>query len=121
MPSDIVNLPATEAKALKQLLNTLVVMAEVVEEKAITTRCCVLATCQLLDEEHATTTDLEWQANAAKKLVPGSASSSTMEPAIISLSYEDIIVANLHIQAVAVPNICSLVNIVLDVTSDNYA
>jgi hypothetical protein len=44
-----------------------------------------------------------------------------MEPAIISSSYEDIIVANLHIQAVAVPNICSLVNIILDVTSDNYA
>jgi hypothetical protein len=35
--------------------------------------------------------------------------------------YEDTVIANLHIQVAAVPNVRSLVNIVLDATSDNYA
>jgi hypothetical protein len=35
--------------------------------------------------------------------------------------YEDTVIANLHIQVAVVPNVRSLVNIVLDATSDNYA
>jgi hypothetical protein len=47
------------------------------------------------------------------KLVPGSATNSS--------SYKDTIIANIHIQAAAVLNVHSLVNIALDATSDNYA
>jgi hypothetical protein len=35
--------------------------------------------------------------------------------------YEDTVVTNLHIQAASVPNVHSLMNIILDATSSNYA
>jgi hypothetical protein len=76
---------------------------------------------QLLDEEQVVAVDLERKATATKKLVPRSASSSTIEPATNSLSYEDIVVTNLHIQVATVSNVCSLMNIILDATSDSYA
>jgi deoxyribose-phosphate aldolase len=76
MPSDIVALMAADAEVLKQRLNALVAAAA--EEKAAAARRCILATRQLLDKEQATAADLEWQ-TAAKKLVPGSTSSSTTE------------------------------------------
>jgi hypothetical protein len=98
MPSDIVALPAVDAEVLKQRLNALVVAVEAAEEKAATVRRCVLAARQLLDEEQAAAADLKRQA-AAKKLVPGFTSFSTTETATASLSYVDIIIANLHIQA----------------------
>jgi hypothetical protein len=97
MPSDIVALPATDAEVLKQWLNALVVTVEAAEEKAATAHHCVLAACQLLDEEQATAADLERQ-TTAKRLVPGSTSFSTMETATASSSYVDTIVSNLHIQ-----------------------
>jgi hypothetical protein len=119
MPSDIVALPAAEA--LKQPLNAMVATAEPSKEKATALHRRVLVVRQLLDEEQAAVVDLERQSAATKKLVLGSTSSSTTEPAANSSSYEDTVVANLHIQAAAVPNVRSLVNIVLDDTSDNYA
>jgi hypothetical protein len=76
---------------------------------------------QLLDEEQAVAVDLERKATATKKLVPGSVPSSTIEPATNSLSYEDIVVTNLHIQVATVPNVCSLMNIILDATFNSYA
>jgi hypothetical protein len=105
MPSFIIALPADEA----------------VEEKVAATCRHVMAARQLLDEEQATAVDLEWQAATTKKLVLGFTSSSTKELATNSSSYEDTVVANLHIQEAGVPNIRSLMNIVLDATSDNYA
>jgi hypothetical protein len=95
-PSDIIALPTADANVLKQQLDALVVAVETVE-KAATTRHRVLATRQLLDEEHATAADLERQA-ATKKPVPGSTSFSTTETATASSSYIDTVVANLHIQ-----------------------
>jgi hypothetical protein len=98
MPSAIVALPIADAEILKQWLNALVIAIEATEEKATTSRHRILAARQLLDEEQATTADLEWQV-ATKKLVPGSTSFSTTEIATTSSSYVDTIVANLHIQA----------------------
>jgi hypothetical protein len=121
MPLDIGALLAADAEALKQQLDALVAATEVAEEKAAAARRHVLAVCQLLDEEQVIATDLKQQAAATKKLVPGSASSLTTEPATNSSSYEDTVVANLHIQAAAVLNVRSFVNIILDATSDNYA
>jgi hypothetical protein len=109
IPLDIIALPAADAEALKQRLDALVTTAEAVEEKAT-------AACR-----RVLVTDLERQASTATKLVPGSASYSTIETTTTSSSYEDTVVANLHIQAAAVPNVHSLVNIILDATSDNYA
>jgi hypothetical protein len=36
-------------------------------------------------------------------------------------AYDSALVTNLHVQAMAVPNVCQLVSIVLDTTSSNYA
>jgi hypothetical protein len=98
MPSNIVTLSTANAEVLKQRLDALVIAVEVGEEKATTARRRVLVARQLLDEEQAAAADLERQATT-KKLVPRSTSSSTTETTTASLSYVDIIVANLHIQA----------------------
>jgi hypothetical protein len=98
MPSDIVTLPAADAEVLKQRLDALVAAIKATEEKATAAHHRVLATRQLLDKEQAAAADLERQATA-KKLVPGSTSSSTTETAATSLSYVDTIVANFHVQA----------------------
>jgi hypothetical protein len=44
-----------------------------------------------------------------------------METMTNSPSYEDTVVTNLHIQSAAVLNVHSLMNIVLDAMSSNYA
>jgi hypothetical protein len=36
-------------------------------------------------------------------------------------AYDSALITNLHVQATLVPNVCQLVNIVLDTTSSNYA
>jgi hypothetical protein len=110
-----------EAEALKQRLDALVVGAKTGEEKAAATRHYILAVCQLLNEEQVITADLERQVATTKKLVPESVSSSTMETTTNSSLHESTLVANLHIQADAVPNIRSLMNIALDTTPSNYA
>jgi hypothetical protein len=114
MPSDIVALPAAEA--LKQPLNAMVATAEPSKEKATALHRRVLVVRQLLDEEQAAVIDLERQSAATKKLVLGSTSSSTTEPATNSSLYEDTVVANLHIQTTTVSNVHSLMIIVLDAT-----
>jgi hypothetical protein len=122
MPSYIITLPATDV---------LVTAAKTTEEKAAIARRHVMAAHQLLNEEQVATTDLERQTAAAKNLVLGSASSSITEPATNSSLYEDTIItepmtnsslyedtviANLHIQTIVVPNVHSLMIIVLDAT-----
>jgi hypothetical protein len=62
----------------------------------------------------------EKAAVAARQLVPGS-SSGTVHTSPSSSSYEETVVAGLHLQAAAVLNVRSLVNIVLDSTSTAYA
>jgi hypothetical protein len=100
MPSNIVALPAADVEVLKQRLNALVTATEAAEEKVAlpATRRRVLAAHQLLDKEQGAAVDLERQ-GAAKKLVPGSTSSSTMETMTTFPSYIDTIIANFHIQA----------------------
>jgi hypothetical protein len=65
----VIPLSATDAEALKQRLNALIVAVEATEKKAVTAHHHVLTARQLLDEEQAT----------AKKLVPGSTSFSITE------------------------------------------
>jgi hypothetical protein len=118
MPDD------TEAAALCARLEAIVKKAEDVEAQAVAARCRVQATRLLLKESKATA--LEQTATAACQRVPSSSSSSS-SPAVASQlvptassTYEDTVVARLHLQAAAVLNIRQLLNIVLD-SSTNYA
>jgi hypothetical protein len=105
MPDD------TEATALRARLEAIIKEAKA---QAAVTRCHVQATA------------LEQTATAARQRVPSlpsSASSPTAAPPLIptaSSTYNDTIVAGLHLQAAAVLNVRQLVNIVLD-SSTNYA
>jgi hypothetical protein len=74
----------------------------------------------LLEEEQAAATDLERKAGVAKGLLRSSSSFSTMFDMIDGVTYDSTLVTNLHVQATMVPNVCQLVNIVLDTTSSNY-
>jgi hypothetical protein len=107
---------ATDAAALKAKLDALVKDAEEAEEKAVAARRRARATRTLLEEEEQT----KKAAVAARQLVPGS-SSGTTHASPASSSYEETIVAGLHLQAAAILNVRSLVNIVLDSTSTTYA
>jgi hypothetical protein len=107
------------AAALKAKLDALVKDAEEAKEKAVAACRRARAACTLLEEEQAAAA-LEKAAVAARQLVPGS-SSGTIHTSSSSSSYEETIVAGLHLQAAAVLNVRSLVNIVLDSTSTTYA
>jgi hypothetical protein len=118
MPDD------TEATALHARLEVIVKEAEDVEAQAAAARRRVQATRLLLEKESKATT-LEQTATTAPQCVPSSSSSSS-SPAVASQlvptassTYEDTVVAGLHLQAAAVLNVRQLVNIVLD--STNYA
>jgi hypothetical protein len=73
------------------------------------------------------TAALEHTATSARQRVPSSSSSSSSPAAASQLiptassTYEDTVVAGLHLQAAAVLNVHQLVNIVLDSSSTNYA
>jgi hypothetical protein len=118
MPDD------TEAAALRARLKAIVKEAE--EAKAQDTVAChrVQAARLLLEESKATA--LKQTAIAARQHVPSSSSSSSsLDSAsqlvpIASSTYEDTIIAGLHLQSAAVLNVRQLVNIVLD-SSTNYA
>jgi hypothetical protein len=88
--------------------------AEEAEEKAVVA-CCRARAARTLLEEEQTVAALERAAVAARQLVPGS-SSGTIHTSPSSSSYETV-VAGLHLQAAAVLNVRSLVNIVLDSTT----
>jgi hypothetical protein len=111
--------PGDVAAALKAKLDALVKDAEEAEEKAVAARRRARAARTLLEEEQ-TTAALEKATVAARQLVPGSSSSTTHTSSAAS-SYEETVVADLHLQAAAVLNVRSLVNIVLDSSSTTYA
>jgi hypothetical protein len=99
--------------------DALVKDAEEAKEKAVAARHRARAARTLLEEEPAVAA-LEKAAVAARQLVPGSSSGMNhMSPS--SSSYKETVVAGLHLQAAAVLNVRSLVNIVLDSTSTTYA
>jgi PHD/YefM family antitoxin component YafN of YafNO toxin-antitoxin module len=119
MPDD------NEAVALRARLEAIVKEAEDAEVQAAATRRRVQAASLLLEEEFKATA-LKQTATAARQHVPSSSSSSSSLAVASQLvlttssTYEDTVVAGLHLQAAAVLNVCQLVNIVLD-SSTNYA
>jgi hypothetical protein len=118
MPDDI------EAAALRARLEAIVKEAEDAEAQAAAARRRVQAARLLLEESKAAA--LEQRATADRQRVPSSSSSSSSSAAASQLiptassTYEDTVVARLHLQAAAVLNVRLLVNIVLD-SSTNYA
>jgi hypothetical protein len=108
-----------DAAALKAKLDALVKDVEEAEEKAVAACRRARAARTLLEEEQAAAA-LEKAAIAARQLVPGS-SSGTIHTSPTSSSYEETVVADLHLQAAAILNVRSLVNIVLDSTSTTYS
>jgi hypothetical protein len=118
MPDD------TEAVALRARLEAIIKKAEDVEAQAATARRRIQAARLLLAEESKATA-LEQMATAARQRVPPSPSSASSPAAASPLvptassTYEDMVIAGLHLQAVAVLNVRQLVNIVLDSSSTN--
>jgi hypothetical protein len=110
-----------DAVALKDKLDALVKDAEKAEEKAVAARRRARAARTLLEEEEEqTSAALEKAVVAAHQLVPGS-SSGTVHTSRSSSSYEETVVADLHLQVAAVLNVRCLMNIILDSTSTAYA
>jgi hypothetical protein len=113
-----------EAAALRVRLEAIAKEAEDAEAQAAAARRRVQA-ARLLEEEFKAAA-LEQTATAVRQRVPSSSSSSSSPAAASQLvrtassTYEDTVVARLHLQAAAVLNVRLLVNIVLD-SSTNYA
>jgi hypothetical protein len=120
MPDD------TKVAALRARLEAIIKEAENAEAQAAAARRRVQAAHLLLTEESKATT-LEQTTTAACQRVPSSpssASSPAAAPPLVptaSLTYEDTVVAGLHLQVAAVLNVRQQVNIVLDSSSTNYA
>jgi hypothetical protein len=115
---------AIEAVALRVWLKAIVKEAEDAEAQAATARRRVQAARHLLEEEFNATA-LEQTATTVRQCVP-SLSSSSSSPVVASQliptassTYEDTVVAGLHLQVATVLNVRQLVNIVLD-SSTNY-
>jgi hypothetical protein len=108
-----------DAAALKDKLNALVKDTEEAEEKVVAARRRARTARTLLEEEQ-TAAALEKATVTARQRVPGS-SSGTTHTSSASSSYEETVIASLHLQAAAVLNVRSLVNIVLDSSSTTYA
>jgi hypothetical protein len=112
-----------EAAALRARLEAIIKEAEDAEAQAAAARRRVQA-ARLLEESKVIA--LEQTAIAARQRVPSSPSSAFSPAAASSLvptassTYEDTVVAGLHLQAAAVLNVRQLVNIVLD-SSTSYA
>jgi hypothetical protein len=109
----------TEATVLCARLKAIVKEVEDIEVQAVTARL-------FLKEEESKATALEQTATTARQCVPYSSSSSSSPVAAsqfiptTSSTYEDIVVARLHLQLAAVLNVRQVVNIVID-SSTNYA
>jgi hypothetical protein len=91
--------PGNIATALKAKLDALIKDAEEAEKKVVAARRRARAARTLLEEEEEqTAAAMEKAAVAARQLVPGSSSGTTpASPA--SFSYEETVVADLHLQA----------------------
>jgi hypothetical protein len=105
MPDD------TKAAALRAWLETIIKEAKDTKVQVVAARRRVQATRLLLVEESKATA-LEQMATATRQHVPSSpssASSLVAAPPLVSTAsstYEDTVVAGLHLQAAAVLNIC---------------
>jgi hypothetical protein len=127
LPRAIAMLDNTEATALRAWLETIVKEAEDAEAQAAAAHRRVQAARLLLEKEESKAIALEQTATAARQRVSSSSSSSSSPVAASQLvptsssTYEDTVIAGLHLQAVAVLNVHQLVNIILDSSSTNYA
>jgi hypothetical protein len=118
----------TEVAALRARLEAIIKEAEDAKAQATTARRRVQATCLLLEEEEeeSKAVALEQMTITARQRVPSSSSSSSSLAAASQLiptassTYEGTVITRLHLQAATVLNVCQLVNIVLD-SSTNYA
>jgi hypothetical protein len=126
MASDDDNRAATKATEFKHKLEAMVTTAETTKKKADAARARVLAAAALLEEEQQTAATLEDEARAASFLIeppPPTSKTETGGPSLApnTVDYEAAVIANLHVQATGVLNICSLVSVVLDSSSTHYA
>jgi hypothetical protein len=112
----------TETTTIRAWLEAIIKEAENIEAQVVAARHHVQAARLLLKA-----TVLEQTATAAHQRVsssPSSVSSPAAAPPLVPTgfsTYEDTIIAGLHLQTVAVLNVRQLVNIVLDSSSTNYA
>jgi hypothetical protein len=111
---------AANAATLKAKLDALIKDAEKAEQKVVAARRHTRAARTLLEEEEQTADALEKAAVATRQLVPRSSFSAPHTSPATS-SFEETIITGLHLQAVAVLNVRSLVNIILDSSSTTYA
>jgi hypothetical protein len=111
----------TEVAALRTQLEAILKEAEDAEAQA-TAACRRILAARLLLKEESKATALEQMATTARqRMSSSSSSSSSPATAIASLTYEDMVIAGLHLQAAGVLNIRQLVNIILNSSSINYA
>jgi hypothetical protein len=116
----------TEAAALRARLEAIVKEAEDAKAQAAAT-CRRVQAARLLLEEESKATALEQTTTVARQRVLSSPSSSSSLAAASQLvptassTYEDTVVAGLHLQAATMLNVRQLVNTVLDSSSTNYA
>jgi hypothetical protein len=110
MPLDL------ETKALQQWLDALVKDVGTAEAKAAAARHRVQAAHLLLEEEQAAATDLERKVATTKGRLPSSSSSSTTSDMVNGVAYGSALTTNLHVQAIAVPDVRQLVNVTPRVT-----
>jgi hypothetical protein len=114
-----------EVAAIRARLEAIVKEAEDVEAQAAAAHRRVQAAHLLLKEESKTTA-LEQTTIAARQRVPSSPSSASSPAAAsplvptVSSTYEDTVIARLHLQVAAVLNVRQLVNIILN-SSTSYA
>jgi hypothetical protein len=117
----------TEPAALRARLEAIVKEAEDAEAQATAARRRVQEAHILLEEEESKATTLDKMTIAARQRVPSLSSSSSSPAAASQLipttssTYEDTIVAGLHLQAATVLNIRQMVNFILDSSTTNYA
>jgi hypothetical protein len=117
----------TEAAALHARLKAIIKEAKDVEAQTAAAHRRVQAVCFLLEEEESKATALEQTTTAICQRVSSSTSSTSSLAAASPLvsttssTYEDTVIARLHLQAVVVLNVRQLVNIVLESSSTSYA
>jgi hypothetical protein len=108
----------------RKKLDAMVAAATNVKKRYDATRTRVLTATALLEEEQCTVVILIEEAHVMVALIEPP--SPTLPPAPIggaALSdddYEAIIIANIHVQAISVQNICSLISVMLDLSSTHY-
>jgi hypothetical protein len=116
---------AAEAAEFQKKLDAMVATATDTKKQYDVALARVLATTVLLEEEQRTATVLAEEAHAAAALIeppsPTPPPAPTGHAASSDDDYEAIAIANIHVHAVGMQNIRSLVSVTLDLSSTHYA